>query len=184
MRPSSLYRSDSRRQPTIEANANNIHKGVALHAAIRLRFFTTNAYILDSIDCGITALKCCNTPGCQKLGNKRLFMAVLVFCALIQGAIETYFRISGKQAAMTHDFDPRIVGKYFAFNGESTSRLLDPLDRRLASRVERDIYGNIRDHRVILGQPDPPNGMARRIVHASVCSLPHRCSTDNRSQVG
>lgn len=89
MRPSSLYRSDSRREPPIEANANNIHE--------------------DSIDCGISILKCCNTPGCQKLGNKRTFMIVLVFCALIQGAIESYFRISAKQAALTHDFDPRII---------------------------------------------------------------------------
>lgn len=30
MRPSSLYRSDSRREPTIEASANNIHEGVSL----------------------------------------------------------------------------------------------------------------------------------------------------------
>lgn len=111
-------------------------------------------------------------------------MAVLTFCALVQGAIETYFRISAKQAAMTHDFDPRIVGKYFAFNGESTSRLLDPFDLRLASRGERDIYGSFCDFRVILGQPDTPNGVARRIVHAAVCSLHHRSSSDNRSQVG
>lgn len=30
MRPSSLYRSDSRREPAIEASANNIHEGVSV----------------------------------------------------------------------------------------------------------------------------------------------------------
>ncbi|CRK86316.1 CLUMA_CG000032, isoform A [Clunio marinus] len=89
LRPSSLYRSDSRREPTIEASANNIHK--------------------DSIDCGISVLKCCNTPRCQKLANKKTFMIVLGICAILQGAIESYFRISAKKAAMIHNYDPRIV---------------------------------------------------------------------------
>jgi hypothetical protein len=39
-------------------------------------------------------------------------MVVLVVAAVIQGAIESYFRISAKQAALTHGFDPRIVGNY------------------------------------------------------------------------
>jgi hypothetical protein len=64
----------------------------------------------DSIDCGITALKCCNTTAWQKLGNKKTFTIVLIFCALFQGAIESYFRISTKQAAMTHGYDPMLVG--------------------------------------------------------------------------
>jgi hypothetical protein len=36
-------------------------------------------------------------------------MVVLVLTAIVKGAIETYFRISAKQAALTHDFDPMIV---------------------------------------------------------------------------
>lgn len=64
------------------------------------------------MDCGIAAFKCCNTPGCQALANKRTFMIVLIFCALIQGAIEAYFRISAKQSALNHDYDPRIVGEF------------------------------------------------------------------------
>lgn len=67
-------------------------------------------FYLDSIDCGITALRLCNTPSCQKMANKRTFMIILISCGLIQGAIEMYFRISTKQAALTHDYDPRIVG--------------------------------------------------------------------------
>lgn len=114
MRPSSLYRSDSRRQP-IEASANNITEGVTVVFSIfsidkkLTRLHRKN--VLDSIDCGIALCKCCNTPGCHKLGNKRTFLIVLVVCALIQGAIESYFRVSAKQAALNHDFDPRIVGE-------------------------------------------------------------------------
>ncbi|KAL7041620.1 hypothetical protein ACKWTF_000836 [Chironomus riparius] len=89
IRPSSLYRSDSRRQPALEANANNITE--------------------DSIDCGIVALGCCNSPKCQKMGNKRTFTIILVLCGVIQGAIESYFRLSAKQSALTHDYDPRII---------------------------------------------------------------------------
>jgi hypothetical protein len=66
----------------------------------------------DSIDCGVTALGMCNSPNCQKMANKRTFMIVIIFCGLIMGAIETYFRISAKQAAMTHDYDPQIVGEF------------------------------------------------------------------------
>lgn len=67
-------------------------------------------WILDSIDCGITSLKCCNTPRCQKLGNKKTFLVVLILSGIIQGAIETYFRISAKQAAVQHEFSPIIIG--------------------------------------------------------------------------
>lgn len=67
---------------------------------------------LDSIDCGVTALKCCNSPSCQKMGSKKTFMIILIFCGIIQGAIEQYFRISAKQSALTHDYDPRIIGMY------------------------------------------------------------------------
>ena len=66
--------------------------------------------ILDSIDCGITALRLCSTPRCQEMANKKTFMIVLIACGFIQGAIEMYFRISTKQAALTHDYNPRIVG--------------------------------------------------------------------------
>ena len=65
---------------------------------------------VDSIDCGIVALGCCNSPKCQKMGNKKTFTIILVLCGVIQGAIESYFRISAKQSALTHDYDPRIIG--------------------------------------------------------------------------
>lgn len=54
---------------------------------------------------------CCNSPGWQKLGNKKTFLIILVHIGLIHGAIETYFRISAKQAARYFDYDPVIVGK-------------------------------------------------------------------------
>jgi hypothetical protein len=44
------------------------------------------------------------------MGNKRTFTIILVLCGVIQGAIESYFRISAKQSALTHDYDPRIIG--------------------------------------------------------------------------
>lgn len=44
------------------------------------------------------------------MANKKTFMIVLIACGFIQGAIEMYFRISTKQAALTHDYNPRIVG--------------------------------------------------------------------------
>jgi hypothetical protein len=41
MRPSSLYRSDSRRQPQIEGNANNINEGVVKIYDKIILLFTT-----------------------------------------------------------------------------------------------------------------------------------------------
>lgn len=68
-------------------------------------------YFLESLDCGITAMGCCNTPGCQKLGTTKSFLTILIFAGIFQGAVETYFRISAKQAALTHSYDPQVVGK-------------------------------------------------------------------------
>lgn len=47
------------------------------------------------------------------MGNKKTFLIVLVLIGLIHGAIETYFRISAKQAARYFDYDPEIVGEIF-----------------------------------------------------------------------
>lgn len=66
--------------------------------------------ILDSIDCGITAIGCCNTPKCQEMANKRSFTIILILCGFIQGAVEIYFRISAKQAALNHEYSPMLVG--------------------------------------------------------------------------
>lgn len=70
----------------------------------------------DSIDCGITALRCCNTTGCQKLGNKKTFLTILVLCGIAQGATESYFRISAKQAALAYGYDPQIIGESEKFH--------------------------------------------------------------------
>lgn len=118
VRPSSLFRSNSQRQQPIEANANNIQQGVFCHdikthtVKSIFNFSMTNLKTLDSIDCGITALKCCNTPGCQKMGNKKTFTIILGFAALFQGACEANFRVSAKQAALNHDYDPQLVGEW------------------------------------------------------------------------
>lgn len=47
------------------------------------------------------------------MGNKRTFTIVLGFAALFQGAVESYFRVSAKQAALNHDYDPRLVGELY-----------------------------------------------------------------------
>lgn len=69
----------------------------------------------DSIDCGVLACNCCNTPGCQKMGTTRTFLAVLVVAAILHGAIETYFRVSAKQVALQYEYDPVVIGESFRF---------------------------------------------------------------------
>ncbi|KAG4066838.1 hypothetical protein HA402_012905 [Bradysia odoriphaga] len=85
IRPSSLIRSESN-TPRIEANAINIKK--------------------ESLDCGITAMRCCNTPACQKLGTSTLFVTLLIIIGIILGASERYFQLSARQAAVELNFQP------------------------------------------------------------------------------
>jgi hypothetical protein len=77
-------------------------------------------------------------------------MVVLIVAAIIQGAIESYFRISAKQAALTHGFDPRIIGNYEKNRGDKEFRQF--LICRLASGIERNLSRNFRDCRCVLGQ--------------------------------
>lgn len=115
LRPTSLYRSDSRRQPNLEANASNINEGSEHSEKVcdKISTLMQSCFFIfvDSIDCGVTALGMCNSPKCQKMASKRTFMIVLISCGFIQGAIEMYFRISAKQAALTHDYNLNIVGE-------------------------------------------------------------------------
>uniref|UniRef100_A0A336KHU9 CSON010641 protein n=1 Tax=Culicoides sonorensis TaxID=179676 RepID=A0A336KHU9_CULSO len=63
----------------------------------------------ESLDCGITAMGWCNSIGCQRLGNSNTFLTVLIVAGILQGAVETYFRISAKQLAVQYDFDPMLI---------------------------------------------------------------------------
>lgn len=92
LRPTSMPRAlDDDQRPVIEAPASHINR--------------------DQLDCGITALQCCNTPGCQRLGTTRNFVLVLGLVGLVQAAVERYFRISVRQAAAQFDYDPLVVGE-------------------------------------------------------------------------
>lgn len=70
---------------------------------------------IDSIDCGITALGCCNTPTCQKLGTSKSFVTVLVLVGIVQGASEKYLTISAKQAAQEHNYSLELLGNSYLF---------------------------------------------------------------------
>lgn len=63
----------------------------------------------DSLDCGITAIRCCNSHACQKLGTTRNFVVTLALIGLLQSAVERYFRLSVRQAAAQFDYDPLVV---------------------------------------------------------------------------
>ncbi|XP_013112678.2 solute carrier organic anion transporter family member 1A5 [Stomoxys calcitrans] len=63
----------------------------------------------DSVDCGIRVLGWCRGPSCQKYARLRSFVIVLACAGLLQGACETYFRISAKQAALEHEWNPLVV---------------------------------------------------------------------------
>lgn len=69
-----------------------------------------NAFHTDSLDCGITAIRCCNSHGCQKLGNTKSFLIILSLVGIVQGAIERYFVVSARQAAVQFEYDPVVVG--------------------------------------------------------------------------
>lgn len=60
----------------------------------------------ESLDCGVTAMQCCNTPACQKLGTSKLFLTLLIFIGTILGASERYFQLSARQAAVELNFQP------------------------------------------------------------------------------
>ncbi|KAH8413456.1 hypothetical protein KR009_011368 [Drosophila setifemur] len=63
----------------------------------------------DSVDCGIKGLGWCRGPGCQKYARLRTFVLVLALAGMLQGACESYFRVSAKQAAFQFGYSPLIV---------------------------------------------------------------------------
>lgn len=68
------------------------------------------AHIADALDCGITAIECCNSPGCQKLATTKSFLIVLTLVGTVQGAIERYFAVSARQAGVQFGYDPVTLG--------------------------------------------------------------------------
>lgn len=44
------------------------------------------------------------------MGTTTTFLTVLICSGILQGAIETYFRISAKQVALQYGFEPAIIG--------------------------------------------------------------------------
>lgn len=75
--------------------------------------FSNLDYILDSIDCGIKMLKCCNTPKWRKLGTTKAFLAVLILLAIVQGISEKFITISAQQAALEYDFNSNVIGEFY-----------------------------------------------------------------------
>lgn len=74
----------------------------------------------ESLDCGITAMRCCNTPACQKLGTSTLFVTFLIFVGIILGMSERYFQLSARQAAVELNFQPvEILGKILLLQKKS-----------------------------------------------------------------
>lgn len=67
---------------------------------------------VDSLDCGITAIECCNSHACQKMGTSKSFLIVLSLVGIVQGTIERYFAISARQAAVQFGYDAVVVGKF------------------------------------------------------------------------
>lgn len=65
----------------------------------------------DTIDCGIKALNCCNTPRFRKLATTKTFLTVLILVAIVQGVSEKFVFISAEQAAFEHDYDENVIGK-------------------------------------------------------------------------
>ncbi|KAI8042565.1 solute carrier organic anion transporter family member 2B1 [Drosophila gunungcola] len=63
----------------------------------------------DSVDCGIKGLGWCRGPGCQKYARLRTFVLVLAISGTLQGACESYFRVSAKQAASQFGYSPLLV---------------------------------------------------------------------------
>ncbi|KAI8118566.1 Solute carrier organic anion transporter family member 1A5 [Lucilia cuprina] len=63
----------------------------------------------DSVDCGIRSLGWCRGPSCLKYARLKTFVIVLVCAGILQGACETYFRVSAKQAAIENGWNAIIV---------------------------------------------------------------------------
>ncbi|XP_026835143.1 solute carrier organic anion transporter family member 1A1 [Drosophila erecta] len=63
----------------------------------------------DSVDCGIKGLGWCRGPGCQKYARLRTFILVLALSGTLQGACESYFRVSAKQASFQFGWNPLLV---------------------------------------------------------------------------
>uniref|UniRef100_A0A034W6D8 Solute carrier Organic anion transporter family member 1A1 n=1 Tax=Bactrocera dorsalis TaxID=27457 RepID=A0A034W6D8_BACDO len=63
----------------------------------------------DSVDCGVKLCGCCNGPSCLKLARLRIFVVALACAGSLQGACETYFRISAKGAALEYEYNPILV---------------------------------------------------------------------------
>ncbi|XP_039502102.1 solute carrier organic anion transporter family member 1A1 [Drosophila santomea] len=63
----------------------------------------------DSVDCGIKGLGWCRGPGCQKYARLRTFILVLAISGTLQGACESYFRVSAKQASFQFGWNPLLV---------------------------------------------------------------------------
>jgi len=53
----------------------------------------------------------CRGPGCQKYARLRTFILVLAISGTLQGACESYFRVSAKQAAFQFGYSPLLVGE-------------------------------------------------------------------------
>lgn len=67
---------------------------------------------VESVDCGIRVLKCCNTPRCRQLGTTKSFLIVLILLAIVHGICDKFLTISAQQAALEHDYDTEIIGKH------------------------------------------------------------------------
>lgn len=122
MRPASLIRGDEPSTPRIEANANNISKGKSsmkkknICKALKVYLFFYKINPIESIDCGILAIGCCNTHGCQRMGTSKAFLIILVLVGIIQGAIERYFWLSAQSAALQFGYDTVIVRRFFCIS--------------------------------------------------------------------
>ncbi|BFF96364.1 solute carrier organic anion transporter family member 1A1 [Drosophila madeirensis] len=63
----------------------------------------------DSVDCGIKGLGWCRGAACQKYARLRTFVLVLACTGMLQGACESYFRVSAKQAAFQYGYSALLV---------------------------------------------------------------------------
>lgn len=120
MRPTSLdrFRVQSPR-PAYEANASNVNEGVFQRgeniSVVKSFDLILTWTFLDTVDCGIRVLRCCNTPRWRKLGTTKTFLTVLILLAIVQGVSEKFISISAQQAALEHDYDPNIIGTEYFF---------------------------------------------------------------------
>ena len=112
--------------------------------------------LLDSLDCGITAIGCCNTPGCQRMGNTKTFLTILILAGLLQGGVETYFRISAKQAALQNDYNPVIIGKILPWSTRSFVVKFFKIISRLAPGYQWNNSGSCCNWDSLLGESTSP----------------------------